>query len=374
MFAERMMRSCILFRFKWIVSFAVLLIISMSQPGAYGEMKMEKAIFAGGCFWCMETPFEKLEGVTDVISGYAGGSEKNPTYQEVSSGTTGHVEAVEVTYDPGKVSYETLLKVFWRQIDPTDPGGQFVDRGFQYHSAVFYLNEKQKTLAIKSKGELGKSGRFNKPIVTEILPSTDFFRAEEYHQDYHSKNPVRYKFYRYGSGRDQFLKKVWGNEMKTKKEVDSGGSKDFFVKPPKEELRKKLSKIQYEVTQENGTEPPYRNEYWNNKKEGIYVDIVSGEALFSSTDKFVSGTGWPSFTKPLVKDNILEKEDRKLFIKRTEIRSRRGDAHLGHVFFDGPPPAGLRYCINSASLRFIQKDDLVKEGYGEFSTLFEGKK
>ena len=376
------------------VMFAAYLLIrpghaAPQQGMAKAGSNLQTAVFAGGCFWCVESNFEKYKEIESVVSGYTGGHTQNPTYEQVNTHTTGHLEAVKVTYDPSKISYNDLLEIYWRTIDPTDGGGSFGDRGNTYMPAIFVANQQQRQLAEASKRKLMESGRFQKPIAVQIRNAAPFYNAEAYHQNYHLTHPTEYYRYRNGSGRDQYIAQKWGADavykIPAKKMPMASGAKANIVKwtdavmpnykkPSDQVLRQQLTQLQYWVTQEEGTEQPFSNTYWNEHREGIFVDIVSGEPLFSSADKFKSGTGWPSFSKTLVSTNVVEHVDSSLGTTRTEIRSRHAGSHLGHKFNDGPAPTGLRYCLDSASLRFIPKDQLEAQGYGFFKSKFVKEK
>ncbi len=370
---------------KWLVAaiaiIAVAAIVVFLQIGKNDKSELiasdqykgyEVATFAGGCFWCIEHGFEKVPGVVVAISGFSGGDEVNPSYAEVARGLTGHTETVQVYYDKTKITYQGLLASFWRMMDPTDSGGSFYDRGPQYRPIIFVHDKQQRKLAEEALEKLDKSGRYDKPLAVEITDYKSFYAAPEYHQDYSSKNPWRYTLYTNRSGRTGFVERIWGDDLKVDyaKYKPKNREKPKYARPDDEEIKKTLSPLQYSVTQHEDTEPPFKNEYWNEKRDGIYVDVVSGEPLFSSKDKFKSGTGWPSFTRPIEASQIVNKIDKRLFTTRVEVRSKIADSHLGHVFDDGPAPTGKRYCINSASLRFIPVKDMKKLGYGKYLDQF----
>ncbi|MDA9128940.1 peptide-methionine (R)-S-oxide reductase MsrB [Candidatus Gracilibacteria bacterium] len=344
------------------------------------KAELKDAYFAGGCFWCMEEIFEKQPGVASVEVGYTGGSEETATYEQTSTKTTDHREAVHIEYDPNQITYRKLVELYFTQIDPTDDGGQFNDRGYVYSPAIYYSDTSEKITAQLSKNELSVSGRFDEPIVVTIEEATPFYRAEEYHQGYYKNNSIRYKVYTAGSGRKDFIKDNWqdrideleGKDYVNGQLVSTKSTQTTMAQFTETELREKLTPLQYSVTQEDGTEPPFDNEYWDNKEAGIYVDVVDGTPLYSSLDKYDSGTGWPSFTKSLNDDNLVMVTDTRFFMKRTAIDSATSGAHLGHLFNDGPKDqGGLRHCINSASMRFVPVADLDAEGYGEYVEMFQ---
>ena len=322
------------------------------------DKNLETATFANGCFWCTEAVFRELHGVHSAISGYSGGETKNPTYKEVCTGQTGHAEAIQVKYDPQEIGFDELLQVFWMTHDPTTLNQQGVDVGTQYRSAIFYHNDEQRRLAEEFKKKLDQSGAFPNPIVTEITKFESFYPAEDYHQDYFELNRTQPYCRRVIQPKMKKFRKVFHDKLKTREEMDSMEKAEEVSKNSDEvdwnkvDWKAKLTREQYYVTTECGTEPPFKNKYWNNKKSGIYKCVRCGLPLYSSETKFESGTGWPSFYKPIDVKNVSEHSDTSLFPVRTEIRCSRCGAHLGHVFSDGPKPTGLRYCMNSTALDF----------------------
>ena len=310
------------------------------------ESKQEQQIIylAGGCFWGLEAYMERIQGVTDAVSGYANGKGDTTNYQLLHA--TDHAETVKVTYDPNKISLDKLLQYYFRVIDPTSINKQGNDRGRQYRTGIYYQNEQDKAVIEAALKTL--QSKYQVPLQIEVEPLKNYVEAEEYHQDYLKKNPNGYCHID--------IKKADEPLIDDKK----------YPKPSDAELKQKLTALQYDVTQGKHTERSFSNEYWDNFAPGIYVDITTGEPLFSSKDKFESGCGWPSFTKPIAAEVAEYQKDNSFNMTRIEVLSRSGHAHLGHVFDDGPrDKGGLRYCINSASIKFIPLDEMEKQGYGD---------
>ncbi|MBO1871203.1 peptide-methionine (R)-S-oxide reductase MsrB [Lachnoanaerobaculum sp. Marseille-Q4761] len=306
---------------------------------------INRIYLAGGCFWGVEGYFKRIKGVVDTECGYANGNTKNPSYEDVCRKNTGHAEAVRIDFDDNIISLEDLLIYYFRIIDPISVNKQGNDVGTQYRTGIYYTDEEQ--LPIINDALKREQEKYIDKIAVEVLEIENFYDAEEYHQNYLDKNPNGYCH----------INLEWANEPIVRSEN--------YKKENDENLKNRLTDLQYNVTMNAATEAPFRNEYWDSFERGIYVDITSGEPLFFSTDKFESGCGWPSFSKPIQKDLVKYKEDLSLGRRRIEVRSNSADAHLGHVFNDGPAElGGLRYCINSAALKFIPLEKMEEEGYG----------
>lgn len=359
--------------------------VSSGTTPALVPTHFAKMLVAGGCFWCTEADLEKLPGVVAVVSGYVGGTGPNPTYETYAH--DGYREAAEVTYDPSKVTFEQVLIYAMKHMDPTDDHGSFHDRGDYYAPAFYYASESEKKIITDLINDIGTHGPYKLPLAIDVEQTSQFYPAEAYHQDYYkgTLTQFKYEYYRNASGRDTYIKSVWGtdtgptlpwrtvagpsiaSEVITKSNPTTIPMWKNYVKPDAATLARELDPVAYKVTQEEGTERSGSSPLDKNYEAGIYVDILSGEPLFSSKDKFDSGTGWPSFVKPVTPEAVTERPDNTFFTKRTEVRSAIADDHLGHVFNDGPADrGGMRYCMNGVALKFIPKDQMEALGYGEY--------
>lgn len=336
-----------------IIIIAISIFGGLAMMPKFEQQKNTEEIYlAGGCFWGVEAYFSKLPGIIKTEVGYANGKTKNPTYEEVLIGDTDFAETVFIKYNPKEISLNDILSHYFDIVDLTTLNRQAYDVGTQYRSGIYYIKDQDREIIEKAVEQEQK--KYKEPIVTEIKKLENFYPAEEYHQKYLEKNPNGYCHIDL-SKMKKYVKKY-----------------EKYKKPSENELKQKLSDIQYNVTQKGATERPFSNEYDKKFDKGIYVDIVTGEPLFSSTDKYDAGCGWPSFSKPIDKSVLKEKEDKSLGMIRTEVRSAVGNSHLGHVFNDGPKDkGGHRYCINGAALKFIPKKEMQKEGYGEYLYLFK---
>lgn len=314
--------------------------------------ELKEIYLAGGCFWGLEAYMKKIYGVEDSISGYANGTTENPSYEDLIYKNSGHAETVKVVYNPQEVSLKVLLAYYLRVVDPTSVNKQGNDTGVQYRTGIYYNDSAEEAIikeVLKKEQE-----KYKAPIAIEVMPLTHFYEAEDYHQDYLEKNPGGYCHINLAAVNEPVI------------------DEDKYQRPSREELKERLTDIQYRVAVENDTERAFTNDYWDSFEKGIYVDIATGEPLFSSIDKFSSGCGWPSFAKPIAKEVITYHEDLSFNMKRTEVRSRVGDIHLGHVFEDGPKElGGLRFCINGASIRFVPYEDMEAEGYAYLKGIFK---